>query len=178
VAGQTSYYGGTAKVFHWLIVVLLAMQAPLGWIMENSGQSRAAGTLIHLHMSFGFTILAVIAMRFLWRLSHPVAAEPGLPRWQRRAAEGLHRLLYALVFAVTLTGWLTASSQGWSIALFWSIPLPHLVAETSAIGRVGGALHEPLVMLLLAVTAAHVAAALIHWLVVKDRVMQRMWPRS
>jgi cytochrome b561 len=176
VAAEQSQYGTTSKVLHWLIVALLLMQVPLGFWMERSPQNRAAGAMIHLHMSFGFTILALIVGRLIWRLAHPVAAAPSLAPWQWRTAEAVHWLLYALVFATAMTGWLFASNRGWTIMLFWTIPLPHLAGEVSPAARILGPLHVPLMYGLITLAGVHALAAFGHWLLLKDRVMQRMLP--
>ncbi len=165
------HYGTIAKLLHWLIVALLLVQAPLGWLMVQKALLEP-GKAQNLHISFGFTILALIALRLAWRLTHPVAPEPALAPWQRRASEATHWLLYALVLAATLAGWTLASSRGWTLFYFGIVRLPLIVAETSAIGRVIGRLHVPLVLALIGVASLHVAAAFVF----RDRVMHRMLP--
>jgi cytochrome b561 len=114
--------------------------------------------------------------RLLWRLLHHVPPEPGLTRWQNLSATFLHLALYALIIVTTLTGWFYASMRGWILSIFGVIPLPALVAEGSRFGRVVGELHQILIWVLLVAILLHVAAALIHLVVYRDRVMQRMLP--
>ena len=66
-------YGPTAKVFHWVIVALLIVQLPLGWLMPGVRRGMAPGTAMSLHISIGMTVLVLIVLRFVWRLTHPVA---------------------------------------------------------------------------------------------------------
>ena len=94
------------------------------------------------------------------------------------ASEAVHWLLYALVFATTLTGWSFASFRGWSISLFFAVPLPMLAAEGSATARAVGQLHETMEWALLIVIGVHIAAAIVHLFFYRDRVMQRMLPVS
>ena len=54
-------YGRTAKVLHWLVFVLVAAQFIVAIAMPDIGRGTKPGTLINLHMSLGFTIVAVIA---------------------------------------------------------------------------------------------------------------------
>ncbi|MEA2907964.1 MAG: hypothetical protein QOJ15_45 [Bradyrhizobium sp.] len=92
-----------------------------------------------LHISFGITILVMIVARLIWRITHPVAPESSLPLWQRVSSEAVHWLLYAIVLAATLTGWLFASLRGWSISYFYSVPLPMLATKnTVAIKQIDG----------------------------------------
>lgn len=170
------HYGSTAKVFHWLIVALLAIQLPLGWLMPGVRRGMQPGTAMTLHVSIGITVLVLIVLRFLWRLTHPVAPETNLPGWHRVGSELVHWLLYLVVLLTTLSGWLFESARGWTISLFWVIPLPRLVAEGSAFGRTIGEFHSTLTWVLLGLVAAHALAALVHLFVYRDRVMQRMLP--
>jgi cytochrome b561 len=174
---QKSGYGSTAKILHWLILVLLIGQYALGWLTPYVKQGAEPGQRMNLHISIGLVILAIMLVRFVWRLTHPVAPEASLPAWQRVSAEGLHWLLYALVFATTLSGWCYAAMRGWTVTVFGLLPLPVLVAAGSPMGRKLGELHSDwLIWLLLAALGLHVAAALAHLVVYRDRVMQRMLP--
>lgn len=168
-------YGTTAKKFHWLIVVLLAIQYPIGWLMPDLHGAKP-GTAMMLHLSFGITILALIVLRLAWRLTHPVAPESSLPAWQRRSSEAVHWLLYVLVFATTITGWLFASFRGWTISLFGVVPLPMLAAASRDNGRAIDGLHQAAEWALLIVIVIHIAAALAHVFIYRDRIMQRMLP--
>ena len=167
-------YGAVAKVLHWLVAALLMGQFAIGWLMPPVRRGMEPGTPMHVHISIGIVALVLIAVRLVWRLTHPVPPEPELPRWQRSASATVHWLLYLLVLATTLSGWFYASARGWSLAFFGLFPLPGLVAQGNPAGRALGGLHEDLVWVLLAVVAIHVAAALVHAFVYRDRVMQRM----
>ena len=171
------HYGATAKVFHWLIVALLMVQYPLGWFMPDIHRGMKPGDAMTLHISFGMTILALIVLRFFWRITHPVAPEGSLPVWQQMISEAVHWLLYALVFATTMTGWLFASQRGWSISLYFAAPLPEL-AEGSALATSIGKWHGTMEWALLSLVGAHVAAAMAHTFIFRDRIMQRMLPTT
>jgi cytochrome b561 len=175
---KTLQYGTTAKFFHWSIVALLVVQYLIGWFMPDIHRDMKPGDAMTLHISIGIVILTLIVLRFVWRLTHPIAPESSLPTWQRVTSEGVHWLLYALVLVTTLTGWAFASFRGWSISLFFAIPLPMLSAEGSETGRAIGRLHETMEWALLIVIAVHVSAALLHVFYYRDRVMQRMLPAS
>jgi cytochrome b561 len=170
-------YGTTAKVFHWLIVVLLMVQYPLGWLMPDIHRGMKPGDAMTFHISFGITILALIVLRLFWRITHPVAPESSLPAWQQLISEAVHWLLYALVFATTVTGWLFASHRGWSISLFFATPLPMLTSEGSFLASIGR-WHGTMEWALLLMIGSHVAAAMAHTFIFRDRIMQRMLPEK
>jgi cytochrome b561 len=169
-------YGATAKTFHWLIVILLMVQYPIGWLMPDLHRDMKPGAPMTFHVSFGLVILALIMLRFIWRLTHPVAPESSLPAWQRLSSEAVHWLLYVLVLATTISGWLFASFRGWSLSFFYLFPLPMLASDNAEAGKAFDGWHQAAEWSLLVVIGVHVAAALAHIFIYGDRVMQRMLP--
>lgn len=168
-------YGTTAKVFHWLVVALLLVQYLIGWLMPDV-HAGPPGAPMTFHVSFGIIILTLIVLRFAWRLSHPVAPESSLPPWQRLGSEAVHWALYALVLATTLTGWLFASFRGWSISLFYLVPLPMLASKDVASVKAMDGWHQAMGWALLVLVGIHVVAAMAHIFIYRDRIMQRMLP--
>lgn len=171
-------YTGTAKLLHWVIVALLIVQFVLAWTMPEIRRDTKPETLINLHLSFGVLILAFAVVRLGWRLTH---AEPepedGLPPWQVQSARIMHRLLYLLLFVVPILGWINASWRGFPVSLFGLVELPKLMATRAAGFRWTGNMHSLLAeYAMLVLVGLHVVAGLYHWLVRRDRVMQRMLP--
>jgi cytochrome b561 len=169
-------YGATAKTLHWLVVALLVVQYLIGWFMPDIHRGMTPGTPMMLHVSFGMVILILIVFRLAWRLTHRVPPERSLPLWQRWGAEAVHWLLYLLVLATTITGWLFASFRGWSMSVFYVIPLPMLSGANPTANRFINHWHQYLEWTLLIVIGLHVLAALVHLVVYRDRVLQRMLP--
>ena len=170
------HYGTTAKIFHWLIVALLLVQYPIGWLMPDIHRGQQPGAGMTFHVSTGIVILVLIVLRFAWRLTHPVAPESSLPPWQRLTSELVHWMLYVFVLATTLSGWLFASFRGWSLSFFYLFPLPMLAGDNAAAGKAIDGLHQAAEWSLLVVIGIHVAAALAHLFFWRDNVMQRMLP--
>ncbi len=171
-----SQYGPTAKLFHWLVLVLLLVQYPLGWLMPDIHRGMKPGAAMVFHISFGMAILLLIVLRLAWRLTHPVAPESSLPPWQRLSSEAVHWMLYVLVLATTITGWLFASFRGWSVSLFYLVPMPMLASDNAAAGKAIDGLHQAAEWALLVLIGIHVASVLAHIFVYRNRIMQRMLP--
>ena len=130
-----------------------------------------------IHMSFGFVVLAVIAVRLVFRIKDGAPAdEPSLPGWQRTASHLLHWALYGLIIIFILTGWTFVSARGWPITFFGLFPIPPLVPAGWPPGRAIGEIHGLLVWPVLALIGAHVAAALWHHFIARDNVLLRMLP--
>jgi len=171
-------YDAGAKFLHWAILALLIAQFILAWTMPHIGRNTKPETLINLHLSFGVVVLAVAVVRLGWRLTHP-EPEPlaGIPPWQRRSAHAIHWLLYVLLFVVPVLGWVDASWRGFPVVVFGLFELPKLMATRAPgwgwTGDVHGILANYAVLILVGL---HVAAALYHYFVRKDGVLQRMLP--
>ena len=176
-ASQAPAYGAVSKALHWLMFLLLLAQFLIALGMPDIHRGVVPETWIKLHMSFGILILLVVIPRALWRLGHPVPPlADGSPPWQQWSAHAIHRLLYALLLILPILGWGAASARDWQIGFFGVFALPHLLAAKAKIGLISGDIHSVLSWTLLAVIGLHVAAALYHYFILRDRVLQRMLP--
>jgi cytochrome b561 len=170
-------YNPVAKALHWLVFALVLVQFVIGWTMPATRRGVIPGRLINLHLSFGVLILAVVLIRVLWRRAHPVAVgAEDIPQWEQTAARATHLLMYALLLVLPILGWAAASARDWTVRVFDLVTLPHLVAAEAKIGFLAGDVHVVLSYVLLGLIGLHVAAALYHYLVRRDRVLQRMLP--
>ena len=174
---KTSSYTGTDKMLHWLILALLIAQFAFAWTMPDIGRNTPVTTLISLHFTFGIVILAVAVVRLVWRGAHgEPPPEDGVPPWQTASARVIHWLLYALLLVVPLLGWINASWRNMPIVMFGH-PLPQLVATRAPGWSWSGDVHSILAnYAMLTLVGLHVAAALYHYFIRRDRVLQRMLP--
>ena len=168
-------YDGVARSLHWLIVVLVATQFVIGWTMPDFHHDTKPVGLIAWHLGVGATLVAAMAVRIVWRLTHrppPDALSPLL----RVVSRTTHFLLYTALVVVPVLGWVNASSRGWTVKLLGLMPYPSLTPAGSAFGHEMGDVHGVLAWVLFALIGSHVAAALFHRFVLRDQVMQRMLP--
>jgi cytochrome b561 len=169
-------YDGVARTLHWLVVILVLAQFLLGWTMPEVHHDTLPVGLIAWHLAVGSGLAVVMALRIVWRLTHAAPPDLTSPPLLRRAAAAGHGLLYLLLVAVPLLGWANASSRGWAVRAFEVLPLPALAQTGSKVAHAMGDIHSALAWVLLVLIVLHVAAALFHRLVLKDRVLQRMLP--
>ncbi len=170
-------YGDIAIALHWLVVLMLLGSFSLGFYMHELPVSPLKLKLYAYHKWLGVTIFAVVALRLAWRLWSPPPALPAsMPGWEKRAADISHHLLYLLLFAAPLSGWLMSSAKGFQTVWFGLLPIPDLLTKNPPLGEALAEVHEVLVFLLLAVIAIHVAAALKHHFMDKDDILARMTP--
>ncbi len=142
--------------------------------------------LTQWHKTFGILILLLTVFRLVWRLTHRSPAHPAAaPRWERFASSISHFLLYALLLAAPVTGWMLVSVSPLNIdtLLFNVIPWPHLpwlhnLADKASMIHQYEDFHEWATGALIALLLLHIAAALKHHFVDKDTVLKRMLPSS
>jgi cytochrome b561 len=92
------------------------------------------------------------------------------------SARVVHWLLYTLLFIIPVLGWLNASWRGMPIVMF-GLELPELLAKRAPGWGWTGDVHALLAnWVLLVLVGLHVLAALYHYLIRRDRVLQRMMP--
>ncbi len=177
-------YTSGAKSLHWLIALLIFVLFPLGWVMgEFSGLQKAQA--YNLHKSLGITVLALMALRIVWRGYYGAPNLPStMPEMERTAAKLGHLALYALLFALPLAGWALISTSDKPSILFGFTDIPRLpwlsdlpAGDKKSYHEMFEGAHEVLAYALLVLLAAHVAAAVRHALVLKDGVLSRMLPR-
>ena len=174
---KTTRYTGTAKALHWTILALLIVQFAVAWTMPEIKRDTKPETLINLHLSMGIVVLFVAVVRLAWRAAHgEPPPEHGVPPWQMQSARAVHWLLYLLLFVLPVLGWINASWRGFPVVMF-GFELPKLVATRAPAWRWTGDVHSLLAnYLLLSLVGLHVAAALYHYFILRDRVLQRMLP--
>lgn len=174
-AARQWHYAPVAVALHWLVALLVVGMAGVGWYMHSIEDDPGADTWFDLHKSTGMVVFVLVLVRLAWRLRHPPAALPAsVPGWQVLAASTVHRLLYACMILMPVTGFLGASHTN-SGVVFYGLRLPRWRLANRDTAELFFGLHGWIVWILAALVALHTLAALKHLLVDRDRVFQRMW---
>jgi cytochrome b561 len=172
-------YNAVAQTLHWVIAGLIVGQFVLGRMAESLPLGLHKLALLARHKSFGMTILMLAVVRLLWRLTHSAPPLPaGMTTLERAAARGTHAALYALLFAMPLTGWLMSSAKNYSVSWFGLFTWPNLIGRNEAAFDVLRTTHDTLSDVLFAVVVLHILAALKHHFWNRDDVLTRMLPVS
>ncbi len=175
-------YSTVAILLHWLLALAIIGNFAVGLYMADLPFSITRVKLINWHKWAGISILALSALRLLWRLTHapPPFSDKvmaAMPPWQHAAQRGNHVAMYLLFFAVPLFGWLYSSAVGLQIVWFGVLPLPNLWPLDKELGNlVFKPLHQASAFALAALVVVHVAAGLKHHFVDRDGLLLRMWP--
>lgn len=170
-------YGAMAQAFHWLVVVGITAQFIWAWRIDQTDSIRSQFALVNQHKSIGMTVLTLVILRLLWRLVNRTPAFPArMSDWEKRAASTAHWLLYALILAMPLTGWMYSSAAGFGAEFFGLLDIPDFVAQSERLEDIFGTIHAWLAKAILVVVTVHVLAALRHQFVLKDGLLRRMLP--
>lgn len=171
-------WGPVSQTFHWLIVLLIVVIASVGLVMDELPKTPKYFWVYTAHKSLGLTVLALAIARLGWRLyAGAPPPVPGTPRWQAAIASITHWLLYALILAMPLSGWLYDSSSGLRpFHWFGLVEVPKLAAPNESLADWSHDAHETLFLVILALATVHAAAAFYHHLFLRDDTLRRMLP--
>jgi cytochrome b561 len=171
-------YTKTAMLIHWLTALLIIAAFFLGLTMtEIHGITPTKLKYYSWHKWLGVTVLLLAVLRVLWRRANQPPPHPlGMPAWQAMAADATHLLLYLLIFAVPLSGYLYSSAAGVPVVYLGLIPLPTLIEANAELKPILKTVHYVLTMTMAAAVVGHVLAALKHQFIDRDGVLRRMLP--
>lgn len=170
-------YGIVSQSLHWLIVILVFVQYLLGIKAHGMPVSLERLMLLARHKSIGVTIFALMIARLAWRLYSPPPTLPSNTRtWTAHAAHLSHALLYLLLLAMPVVGWLLSSASNLTVSWFGFVSLPNLIGPNRQAAHWLLFTHQGMAWLLLATVILHTGAALWHHIVLHDSVLLRMLP--
>ena len=175
IRNNAQRWGSVSIGLHWLTALVIIGLSIVGLIMTELPNSPFKMQVYALHKSFGLTVLALTLLRLAWRF---IAGTPDdLPgsRLQQLAAKAVHGLMYFLLLAMPLSGWLFNSAAGFPLRWFNLVQLPKFfTGYNPALKELAHELHETGFYLLAALLLVHAGAALFHHYVFKDDTLKRM----
>lgn len=174
-----THYKPTSIALHWFMGLVIAMTFGLGVYMANMPLSPDKLRFYSWHKWIGVSLFILAGLRLAVRLASPPLRDDThmtFAQWQQIAARGAHRILYVLMFAVPLSGWLMSSAKGVPTVYFGLWQLPDLVQRNAALGRTLQSLHVTLNFTMAGIVLLHSAAALKHHFLDRDGVLVRMLP--
>ena len=177
-ASDAARYDRVSIALHWLIGLALLAQIGFGFLLDDIAPrgTPARTATINLHKSFGIVLGVLIVARLAWRLRHRPPAWPALMSAnQQRAATLGHRVLYACMLLMPVSGYVASNFSKHGIKFFgtalkpWGPDLP-------AVYNFFNGLHVATGIVFAALIIGHVLIALKHALVDRDGVFSRILP--
>lgn len=167
-------YGVVPIAIHWITALALLGLLLSGFRAADMMDDAAKTGILRIHTAVGVSVLALTLARILWWIA--VDRKPpypaSLPRWQRVASSAVHGLLYLAILLMAGSGVAMMALSG-AADIVWggnAGPLPDFTRYPPRAGHGFGA------TLLIALSLAHIAAALYHQFVLRDRLLARMGP--
>ncbi|HAF01244.1 MAG TPA: cytochrome B [Methylophilaceae bacterium] len=189
-------YNKVAVILHWLIAFAIFGMFALGWYMSDlpkeapkqmafdlfdlgvytwqlPEEASPRNFYFNLHKSIGITILGLVLIRFLWRITHkPPAILSSYKAWERKTATAAHHTLYLLMFAMPVSGLIMAMSGKYGVKWFGIDVIAG--TENKVLRDFFKEAHEIIGVILLILVVLHIAGAIKHKLIDKDETMKRM----
>lgn len=174
-------YGLVHQSLHWATAILILVLLPMGVYMhdlpiDNSAQIADKVWFYSLHKSIGMAALFVAITRVFWAIyqPHPRPLHGGMEGF---AAKTVHHLLYGTIIAMPILGWLYhAATEGFA-PIWWpfSQDLP-FVPKDVMLSNFFKTAHFVCGVLLVLSLGLHIAGAIKHAVIDKDKTLDRMLP--
>ncbi|PCH94629.1 MAG: cytochrome B [Rhodobacteraceae bacterium] len=169
-----SGYGLIAQILHWVMALSIFAMFGLGyWIRTLTYTSPYYQSAPNMHQSIGLVLLLLLVIRFGWKMVNINPATDDLSRVEDIGSSAMHWVLYALLFAVMVVGYLIATLDGRAIPFFDLVDIPSLYTDRG-LEKLAGLLHWVLAYAIIALAGLHGLAALWHHFIKRDRVLLRM----
>ncbi len=171
-------YNPVFRTVHWLMALLIFCALALGVWMTQLPRGPFRGDLYFIHKSIGVAVLALIVIRIVMRLvlgEPPYAFELG--RLTHFASRAGHLLLYVLMIALPVSGYVLSNGGGHEVSFFGLFTLPNLIGDNKSLSEQASQAHEFFAWTIGVVLAVHLLAVVWHARIKRDTVLKRMWPR-
>jgi cytochrome b561 len=169
-------YGVVSIALHWTIALVVTGMFALGlWMVDLDYYDPWYRRAPDIHKGIGILLFAAMLLRLAWRLSNPSPGPAlGVPRREHRAARLAHGLMYVLVFAIMLSGYLISTADGRAIEVFGWFAVPATLQDIDGQEDVAGDVHFYLAVTLMVIVGVHALAALKHHFIDRDPTLRRM----
>jgi cytochrome b561 len=169
-------YGAVARFMHWVMALLLVVLFALGWYMtELSYYDRWYKDSFDLHKSLGLIAFILFLFRIVWMATDTRPDLPsGMHSWEILAARGTHAVLYLLMLALPVSGYLISTADGHGVSFFGLFEIPALLPAAEGREELAGRIHYFLGFGGAWLVVGHVLAALKHHYWDRDDTLVKM----
>jgi cytochrome b561 len=176
IRNTSSSWGSVSRWFHWILGITVIGMLAYGWWMNHIPARADRLFYRSIHADIGYVVLLLMVVHLLWRIINPKPALPSdTPRWQRFSAQISHWALYIVTIMVAMLGWAHSGAHKPDYADWFGLfRVPQITSPDKAAADAYEERHIFFAYVLLALIVIHVAAALWHHFVKRDRVTARM----
>jgi cytochrome b561 len=178
-AGRPDQYSSVSKWIHWIIALCVIVALPMGIALDKLPEGPLQDRLFDLHRSLGILVLALAIVRVAARQTFGTPAPASsLTTFERIASTAAHHSLLALIFLQPIVGWLSMDAYRADVSVFGLFTLPHVLPQSDAAYKFLSRVHAVLGFLMAFILAAHIGGALMHGVIKRDGVLNRMLPET
>ena len=168
------------RALHWLVALTIITMLAVGFYMA----SNEVWSLYPIHKAFGVIALLIILPRILWRLKNgwPTPVRH-YPTWEHKLALATHWVLILGTVIMPISGFIFSAAGGYGVDVFGFVIAPanhnpanpnEVIPFNAALSNAGHETHELVGYLMVIAIVLHVAGALKHHIIDKDRTLLRM----
>ncbi|KQY85997.1 hypothetical protein ASD35_20400 [Pelomonas sp. Root1444] len=176
-------YSPIGVTFHWVMAALVIFQLGYGWYLgwQPVGGDKYVG--YQTHTQIGLTIMMLGTLRFLWRSQIAGPQNVDEDSLAGRASRVLQAWFYFSFFALPISGWVMWSTlpSDLPLSIAGVIPFPNLPFHQLSEGlqqrlmQWAAKAHFWIVWITVLAIPGHAGAAVLHYLVKRDRVLPSMF---
>lgn len=172
----TTQWGWLTILIHWLTALTVFGLFGLGlWMVDLDLYDAWYHKAPELHKSVGSLLFILTLLRLLLRrYEGKPAALPSHQAWERKAAHATHALLYVLLIATMIFGYLISTADGRAIEVFGWFSIPATIHGIDKQEDIAGVIHLWLAISLISLVALHALGAVKHHIFDKDPTLKRM----
>lgn len=179
---SASQYGTVTKSLHWIIFVLFTIMFILGFGLMGGDETTTAfgadwDSVFDWHATIGLIVLILAIIRIIWRKTTPLPSwAPGLTKAEQGLAHRTEQVMYFVMIAKPVSGYVLAGSAAHHIDLLGAVSLGNPFGENSGLEDAALVVHIITGVAFLVVWVIHVGQALRHQFGKKDHLLERMLP--
>ncbi|TXS95949.1 cytochrome b [Parahaliea maris] len=168
-------YGWIAIALHWLMALAVFGMFGLGlYMVELTYYDAWYHGSLATHKAIGILVALAFVARLLWRVVNPRPGGLATRALENRAAHLVHWVLYGLLAAIFVSGYLISTADGREIEVFGLFGVPAtLTGEHQE--DIAGEVHEILVWVTMTLVVLHALAALKHHFISRNSTLKRMF---
>ncbi|MBU1192103.1 MAG: cytochrome b [Gammaproteobacteria bacterium] len=172
-------FGAIAITLHWVVVLTVIGLFISGlWMTGLDYYDDWYHRAPELHKGIGVLLFILLLAKLVWRWLDPLPKSDTTHKvWEQWAARAAHLLLYVLMFAVMIAGYLIPTADGQPLQVFGLFSVPATLSGIDNQEDIAGEIHELLAFGLVGLAIVHALAALKHHFIDRDRTLKRMLGR-
>ena len=165
-------------MLHWVLASSVFFLFASSWWMLSLPLPSAEFTYrvlpFQLHKNIGITLLLIAVTMAAIRIAKGSNGHPKNPDRLQKLAALDHLIMYLLLAACCLSGYLSSSYSGWETSFWWILNLPAWAEENDDLNILFSDLHLWSCWALLAVLTLHIGAAIYHG-IADDGLINKMF---